>query len=259
MAGLVELSSDLSAHGWGIMLPKCQGKEEWGSWISALYDSGFGKLIQSRRMAFPLVLSLSVGGRKHRKEVKPSKARRSHLPVRFPLCLFRKYLEFSLEIEQPFILFSSIFTSQVILIICPSTTLFFFLIICPSTTLFFFFLPLLAAFTSTSLPYFHASLSSTSLYLISYRVSSSYPARFRLQDVASLCDTSSEIYFYISRQPVMQKNARRQSEEYSRPLERSPHVIPKPTHTCTTHSHKGTHTVAEWKTPGPHTKLTLFI
>lgn len=75
-------------------------------------------------MAFPPVSSLSVRGKKHWEEVKPPKERRSCLPVSLHHFLF-VYLKisksFSLQTEQSFIPFPSIFPSHVFLIIdCPT-------------------------------------------------------------------------------------------------------------------------------------------
>lgn len=80
-------------------------------------------------MAFPPVSSLSVRGKKHREEVKPPKERRSCFPVSLHHFLF-VYLKisksFSLQTEQSFIPFPSIFPSHGFLIIdCPTS--FFFL------------------------------------------------------------------------------------------------------------------------------------
>lgn len=97
-------------------------------------------------MAFPPVLSLSVGGRKHRK---PHKARRSRLPVRLHYFLF-----VCLKVDGALLWKLS------------SHSFFFSSIVLLSFSIFP--LPLLAAFTCTSLPYFLASLSSSSpLHLIS--------------------------------------------------------------------------------------------
>lgn len=129
-------------------------------------------------MAFPPVLS--VRGRKHGKEVKPPEDRDSCLPVRLHCFLFvslKISWRFALETEQPFILFFP--------------PIFFYLSSFSnnrSLYLYLFFLPPPPPISS----YFQALL-----YSLPFTSPLSYLffdlTCFRLQDDASLCDTSRKI------------------------------------------------------------------
>lgn len=220
----MELSSDLSAHGWDIVLPKCQGKQERGSWIRALYEQWIWWANSIKEDGISSSLISVCRGRKHRKEVKQLKERHSCLPVRlnyFLLIYLKISQRFSLETEQPFITYSSLFTSQVLLIIGRSTAL-----VLP------FLSPFLAGSTSTSLPtsrlhYLHCH--SLLLSILSVLWPDVSPASGR-------CCTRS--IFTPGRSHQRSKNARRQCEQCNGPLEHSPHVIPKPTHTYYTQTHR---------------------
>lgn len=183
MAGLVELSSDLCSHGWGIVLPKCQGKKEWGSWISALYEQWVWQTNSIKEYGISSsLISLSVGERKHRKQ---PKARHTCIPVRLYCYVFVSENELevlSLDTDQLFILSSS-----------PSPSLFLIL----GLSLFSPLL-LLAPFGSKldlSPSLFTSPLSLISLCLIFWSI---------VFQTSGLCSTQwYKVYFYIRRQPLM--------------------------------------------------------
>lgn len=203
---------------------KCQGKEEQGIWFNALDKLCFG---QTNSIKEHGVLSHLCLLEERNIEKRWSHQKRDIL-VFLLVCTIS-----SLSIWKLARAFLCKLSSHSFLCLL-SFHLVFLIIDCPTP----FFLPFPCLFWLPPLvhlspippkPYYLLRHSLIFLFL-SLQVSLSHPTSFRLQNNSSLCDTSSKIYFYIGGRHQCRKNAQRQYEQRTRPLEYSPHV-PKPTHT----------------------------